>query len=119
LGHFHSAAFVCLLAITGVDAIKGAVDAGKRSRHVDEGEKWKPGDFMRGLVQAAGEATSDGVAMRGKQGDGNIIDWTVGATSNTTEYVVENKNRLGAAGAGGGGFLLGMALGGPVGAIVG
>jgi len=106
-------------AITGVDAIKGAVDAGKRSRHVDEGEKWKPGDFMRGLVQAAGEATSDGVAMRGKQGDGNIIDWTVGATSNTTEYVVENKNRLGAAGAGGGGFLLGMALGGPVGAIVG
>ena len=74
---------------------------------------------MRGLVQAAGEATSDGAARRGKQGDGNIIDWTVGATSNTTEYVVENKNRLGAAGAGGGGFLLGMALGGPVGAIVG
>ena len=95
------------------------MDAGKRSRHVDEGEKWKPGDFMRGLVQAAGEATSDGAARRGKQGDGNIIDWTVGATSNTTEYVVENKNRLGAAGAGGGGFLLGMALGGPVGAIVG
>ena len=31
----------------------------------------------------------------------------------------ENKNRLGAAGAGGGGFLLGMALGGPIGAVVG
>ena len=47
------------------------------------------------------------------------MDWTVGATANTTEYVVENKNRLGAAGAGGGGFLLGMALGGPVGAVIG
>ena len=56
---------------------------------------------MRGLVQAAGEATKDGAAKRGKDGNGNIIDWTVGATANTTEYVVENKNRLGAAGAGG------------------
>mmetsp|Transcript_9825 Transcript_9825/g.17855 ORF Transcript_9825/g.17855 Transcript_9825/m.17855 type:complete len:920 (-) Transcript_9825:48-2807(-) len=107
------------LAITAFDAIKGAVDAGKRSRNVNEGAEWKPGDFMRGLVQAAGEATRDGVVKRGKQGDGNIIDWTVGATSNTAEYVVENKNRLGAAGAGGGGFLLGMALGGPIGAVVG
>mmetsp|Transcript_9824 Transcript_9824/g.17850 ORF Transcript_9824/g.17850 Transcript_9824/m.17850 type:complete len:894 (-) Transcript_9824:48-2729(-) len=106
-------------AITAFDAIKGAVDAGKRSRNVNEGAEWKPGDFMRGLVQAAGEATRDGVVKRGKQGDGNIIDWTVGATSNTAEYVVENKNRLGAAGAGGGGFLLGMALGGPIGAVVG
>jgi len=111
--------FACLLAITGVDAIKGAVDAGKRSRSVSEQENWKPGDFMRGLVQAAGEATRDGATMRGKLGGGNLIDWTFGATANTTEYVVENKNRLGAAGAGGGGFLLGMALGGPIGAIVG
>lgn len=107
-------------AITAVDAIKGSVDAGKRSRKASEEANWQPGDFMRGLVQAAGEATRDGAAKRGKlQGKGNIIDWTFGATSNTTEYVVENKNRLGAAGAGGGGFLLGMALGGPVGAIVG
>lgn len=68
---------------------------------------------------AAGEATREGAARRGKQEGGNIVDWTVGATSNATDYVVENKNRLGAAGAGGGGFLLGMALGGPIGAIVG
>lgn len=109
-----------LIAIAGVDAIKGAVDAGKRARNAREEENYKPGDFFRGLVQAAGEATREGEARRGKKGgDGNIIDWGVGATANTTDYVVENKNRLGAAGAGGGGFLLGMALGGPVGAIIG
>lgn len=107
--------------VAGVDAIKGAVDAGKRRRNADEGDKTRPGDFMRGLVQAAAEATRDGAARRGKsnENDANIIDWTVGATQGTADYVVENKNKLGAAGAGGGGFLLGMALGGPVGAVVG
>lgn len=61
--------------------------------------------------------------MRGKgeddAGDGNIIDWAVGATKGTADYVVQNKAKLGAAGAGGGGFLAGMALGGPVGAVIG
>ena len=42
----------------------------------------------------------------------------MGATSNTTDYAVENKNRLGGAAAGGGGFVLGMMLGGPVGAVI-
>ncbi|KAL7526680.1 hypothetical protein ACHAXR_003013, partial [Thalassiosira sp. AJA248-18] len=74
-------------AITAVDAIKGAVDAGKRSRNSSEEEDWKPGDFLRGVVQAAGEATRDGAAMRGRtQEGGNIIDWAVGATSNSTDY---------------------------------
>jgi len=60
--------------------------SGKRSRKASEEANWQPGDFMRGLVQAAGEATRDGAAKRGKlQGKGNIIDWTFGATSNTTE----------------------------------
>ena len=36
-----------------------------------------------------------------------------------TEYVKKEKNKLGAAGAGGGGFLIGMAVGGPIGAVVG
>ena len=84
-------------AITGVDAVKGAIDAGKRRRNVSESADTKPGDFFRGLVQAAGEATKEGAAKRGKDGDGNIIDWAVGATSNTTDYAVENKNRLGGA----------------------
>ena len=79
----------CCLAITAVDAIKGAVDAGKRSRNADEEENWKPSDFMRGLVQAAKESTIHGAAKRGKlQEKGNVIDWTVGATLNTAEYVL-------------------------------
>jgi hypothetical protein len=60
--------------------------------------------------------------MRGKgkdDGEGNIIDWAFGATRGTSDYIVKNKTKLGAAGAGGGGFLVGMALGGPVGAVIG
>lgn len=38
-------------AIPALDAIKGAVDAGKRSRNVSEQDQYKPGDFFRGLVQ--------------------------------------------------------------------
>lgn len=149
IGEYHFDLFCYLLAITAFDAIKGSVDAGKRRRGASEGEDWKPGDFFLGLVQAAGEATRDGAAKRGRQqGEGNIIDWAVGATSNSADYVKaslvmndahqtifslhslftyllhyhftkENKNRLGSAGVGGGGFLVGMALGGPIGAIVG
>ena len=94
-------------AVTAVDAIKGAVDAGKRSRNVDEKAATAPVDIFRGVFQAANEATQYGAEKRGKKGQGNLIDWTVGATAGTADYVVENKNRLGAAGAGGGGFLVG------------
>ena len=77
-------------------------------------------DFLRGVVAAAGEATRDGAQKRGKEdGDGNAIDWAVGAGSNASEYVQGNKTRLGAAGVGGGGFVVGMALGGPIGAVIG
>ena len=88
--------YLCLeIAITAVDAIKGAVDAGKRSRETDKEENWKPGDFIRGLIQVAKETTSDGAAKRGKLHEkGNVIDWTVGATSNTTEYVLTFLSRF-------------------------
>lgn len=95
-------------AVTAVDAIKGAVDAGKRSRKVDETAATRPLDLFRGVIAAANEATQDGAKRRGKiKEDGNLIDWTVGATAGTAKYVKGNKNRLGAAGAGGGGFLVG------------
>lgn len=72
------------------------------------------------MLYAATEATRDGAILRGKvDGKGNFIDWAYGATQGTTTYVAENKTKLGAAGAGGGGFLLGMALGGPIGAVIG
>lgn len=107
-------------AVAGVDAVKGAVAAGKRSRKADESEGWRPGDLLRGVIYSAGEATKEGAIKRGKShGKGNVIDWAVGATEGTAQYAGENKSKLGGAAAGGGGFLVGFALGGPVGGIIG
>ena len=49
----------------------------------------------------------------------NLVDRAVGTTTTTTAYVCENKTHLGGAAAGGERFIIGMALGGPIGAIVG
>lgn len=107
-------------AVAGVDAVKGAVAAGKRSRKADESEGWRPGDLLRGVIYSAGEATKEGAIKRGKSdGKGNIIDWAVGATDGTAEYAGENISKLGGAAAGGGGFLVGFALGGPMGGVIG
>ncbi len=107
-------------AIAGVDAVKGAVAAGKRSRKADEIEGWRPGDFLRGIIYSAEEATREGAIKRGKlHGKGNVIDWAVGAADGTAEYACENKSRLGGAAGGGGGFLIGLALGGPIGGVIG
>ena len=103
-------------AIAGVDAVKGAVAAGKRSRKADESEGWKPGDLLRGVIFSAGEATKDGAIKRGKS-YGN--DWGVGAAHDTAQYAGENKSKLGGAAVGGGGFLIGLALGGPIGGVIG
>jgi len=112
--------FAGLAAVVGVDAVKNTVSAGKRGRGKSDGDNYHASDVARGLFQAAKEATHRGATMRGKKDDqGNVIDWAVGATTTTTEYVGENKTRLGGAAAGGGGFIVGMALGGPVGAIIG
>jgi len=112
--------FAGLAAVVGVDAVKNTVSAGKRGRGKTDGDSYEASDVARGLFQAAKEATHRGATMRGKNDNqGNVIDWAVGATTTTTEYVGENKTRLGGAAAGGGGFLVGMALGGPVGAVIG
>lgn len=108
-------------AVVGVDAVKNAVNAGKRGRGVSENDDYEASDIARGLFQAAKEATVRGGAeMRGKKdNEGNVIDWAVGATTTTGEYVGENKTRLGGAAGGAGGFWVGMAVGGPVGAVIG
>lgn len=107
-------------AVAGVDAVKGAVAAGKRSRKADESDGWKPGDLFRGIVYSAGEATKEGAIKRGKSdGKGNVIDWAVGAADGTAQYAGDNKSKLGGAAAGGGGFLVGFALAGPIGGVLG
>ena len=77
-------------------------------------DKFQPLDVVRGIAYAAKEATDEGAAMRGKfAGQGNAIDWIVGATANTQKYAKENKSRLGAAGAGGAAFIAGTFMLGP------
>jgi len=116
----HINPIVGVAAVVGVDAVRGSIAAGKRSRRAKEGEAAKVGDFFRGIGYSAVEATQKGKLRRGsKDGQGNAIDWMVGATLNTGDYIGKNKDSLGSAGGAGAGILLGTMLGGPVGAVIG
>jgi hypothetical protein len=114
------APFVGLAAVVGVDSVRGAVESGKRQRHALEGERSNVTDFFRGIGYSFVEATEKGKIRRGgKDGNGNVLDWVVGSTENTTEYISENKDKLGAAGGGATGAIVGTLVGGPVGGIIG
>jgi hypothetical protein len=58
-------------------------------------------------------------SRKGHHGDENLLDFAVGATAGTAEYVGENKAKLGGAGATGVGMVVGTMVGGPVGGIAG
>eukprot|EP00550_Attheya_septentrionalis_P003930 CAMPEP_0198287928 /NCGR_PEP_ID=MMETSP1449-20131203/6599_1 /TAXON_ID=420275 /ORGANISM="Attheya septentrionalis, Strain CCMP2084" /LENGTH=1009 /DNA_ID=CAMNT_0043985999 /DNA_START=63 /DNA_END=3092 /DNA_ORIENTATION=+ len=110
-----------VLGIIGFDAVKNTINAGKKKRGVEADDKMKVTDFFRGIGQVASDTQKSGAAHAGK-GDAdkaNAIDWAVGATTEAAEYTNENKARLGGAGAGTAGFMYGMFLGGPVGAVAG
>ena len=83
-------------AVVGVDAVKNAVNAGKRGRGVSENDDYDASDIARGLFQAAKEATVRGGAeMRGKKdNEGNVIDWAVGATTTLVNMLVRIKQDL-------------------------
>lgn len=110
-----------IMVLTGIDAIKGGIAAGKRSRHVDEGMAMQPLDVIRGAIYSIHEAAASGAGARGCETSIVVypIDAAIGTMEATAKYVNHNKTRLGAAGAGGGGMIAGAMLGGPVGAIFG
>jgi hypothetical protein len=110
-----------VLGLAAFDGVRNAIKAGKKSRGVEDDDKWQLGDLARGLHYAALEATRDGAKRRGKaeEQQGDAIDWAVGATSDVASYANENKSRLGGAGAGAVGFSIGFGMGGPLGAIAG
>ncbi|KAG7353455.1 hypothetical protein IV203_002810 [Nitzschia inconspicua] len=114
------APIVGVAAVVGVDSVRGAVEAGKRQRHAPEGDSSNYTDFFRGVGYSFVEATEKGKLRRGsKDGKGNVLDWVVGSTENTTEYIDENKDKLGAAGGGAAGVVIGTMVGGPVGGVIG
>ena len=110
-----------LLSVAAFDGVRNTIKEGKVSRGVEETDEWQFSDIARGLQHAAVRATREGAEKRGKgQVDtGDPIDWAVGASADATKYAGENKARLAGAGAGAMGFGYGLALGGPVGAVVG
>jgi len=113
--------FVGVAAVVGVDAVRGSIEAGKRSRKAQEGEAARAGDFFRGIGYSAVEATRRGKLRRSGSlaRKGNLLDWMVGATENTSEYIGKNKDTLGSAGGAGAGVLVGTLIAGPVGAVIG
>jgi hypothetical protein len=104
-----------LAAVAGVDAVKGAIAAGRRSRPSAEqqlvSDNWKATDLVRGVFHAAKEAAEEGAAIRGTDKKKNdVVDWAVGATANTSKYAKENKSRLASAGAGGAAMIAGTVM---------
>lgn len=107
-----------VLTVAAFDGIKNTLRAGKMSRGAEIDDQWKFSDFRRGLKFAARNAAKAGAAKRGKEGNGNLVDWTVGAAADVRGYAAENKSRLGTVGAGTVGFVVGGVFG-PLGSLTG
>lgn len=105
-----------LAAVVAVDSVKGAFRAGKQQRGGDDGTGFRPDDLFRGILHASAGAASTAAQKRGKE-KGNVLDFASGVTSATGNYVSHNKSRLGSAGAGGAGMIVGTMLGGPIGGL--
>ncbi|KAL3914613.1 MAG: hypothetical protein SGARI_000031 [Bacillariaceae sp.] len=109
-----------VLGLNVENSVRGAIDAGKRQRHAQEGERANATDLLRGIGYSAVEATQKGQLRRGSTtGRGNVLDWMVGTTDTGLEYVNENKDKLGAATGGATGVIVGTLVGGPVGGVIG
>jgi hypothetical protein len=122
LNHGHMLKFH---SFPGVDVVKGALKAGRTSRGGSTDEGYQAGDFLRGLGYAMSETTKSAAQKRreerktGHEGDETLIDFAVGATAATGEYISENKAKLGGAGAAGVGMVVGTMVAGPLGGVVG
>jgi hypothetical protein len=109
------------------DGATSALDNGKAARN-DAGGKYKPGDFVRGVLFSAQEASRHGAHARGKVNDiyygdedevkFNPLDFAVGATAGTAKYVYGNKARYTGAAVAGGSVVALTVLAGPTGGII-
>lgn len=106
---FSAAIFQGVAALSAIDGVKASIAAGKKSRNVDDGAETSPIDVFRGIAYTIHENT--------EAAGGNPLRILQNVASTTGQYVNENKARLGGAGIGGAGMILGGLLGGPVGAI--
>ena len=109
-----------MISLFGEQKTSNLATSGKRQRNADVGDRANSTDLLRGVAYSFVEATQKGQLRRGStSGRGNVLDWMVGTTDTTFEYIGENKDKLGAAGGGATGVIVGTLVGGPVGGIIG
>ena len=110
-----------------MDAIKSNLNAGKESRGATKGDKYEVGDFLRGIQYSASKLTKSGVEIRNngngkiveESRKGDIIDYTVGASTQLHKYVKKKEAKLLGAGSAAAAMAVGTALLGPAGLVAG
>jgi hypothetical protein len=95
--------YIALLVIAASDFVNGTIEAGKEARN-KPGDKFQPGDMIRGIVYGAKEMTRKGALRRGKSYHDlydeedrvkvDPLDFAVGATEATGSYLDNNKARF-------------------------
>ena len=109
-----------VIGVIAVDGIKSSVSTGKQVRGATEHDRYRFGDFSRGLMSSARSLTKSGAeSRRGSSEDYHFGDFSTGASKSARTYVGENKSRLAGASGSGTGALLGAAVAGPIGMVAG
>jgi len=106
------------IGVAARDAVGSALTQGKAARGASSTEKYKFGDFTRGMLASVKSAAKSGAEMRGD--DSYLVgDVTVGTARAAGTYASENRVRLSGAAGSTAGMVAGAALLGPVGFVAG
>lgn len=100
------------------DAVGSTLTEGKAARGVSSEERYKFGDFTRGLIASTKNAAKSGTEMRGGE-NYEFGDFTAGTVNAAGSYASENRVRLAGATGASVGMIAGAALLGPVGFVAG
>lgn len=105
--------------LVAADAIRAAVDSGKKARNADSSDGYKFGDLTRGTIYNVKEHAKSGAKMRGDPDTYVPGDLTAGSIKAASEYMGNNKSKLGGAAGSGVGAMVGLAVAGPLGFVAG
>jgi hypothetical protein len=113
-------------ALAAYDGVTGALDAGKSARN-DPNDKYKPGDFIRGVLYSARAAGRAGARRRGKSHDDfydeddqvvlDPVDFALGTGEGVATYAYSNKARFAGATVAGATMVATTVVAGPIGGI--
>jgi len=114
----NTAVIGAAVGVASRDAAGSAIRQGKAARGADESEKYKFGDFTRGVISSVKGAAKSGAAMRNDD-QYQLGDFTAGTTKAASSYASKNRMRLAGAGGSAAGMIAGAAILGPVGFVAG